>query len=258
MKKSKVIIIVVVTALLAALALLVIAPIASAFAWKSSTLSYNNTTTTVINETATAVEKFNANQDAGTSDFDTMVKAYEKQKLALADARKQSESVTGFKGLDLTGAYGSAEETSKKLVSAYDDLLDLTNSQLESTKAEREVIAALEGVGEEPDAAAIKTLGDKLQTVSASYQSFVQGNKVGEAETKLAELLPKLAKAFQNTAAALPSNNLAQLTAAQTELEAVLAEFEASKPLQDAQFAATSKEQQAVVDRLNAANKELE
>lgn len=226
--------------------------------WKSSTLSKVNTATDVINETNKMVAEFEVNPNVASSDFDAIIAAYKKERTAIKDAQDAAMSLGGFKGLDITGDYKKATETSEKLVQAYGQLLMTNEGEIASTEAEKQVVAAFEEASEADDASAILAQAKNLRKTNESYQTHLNTSDATAVEHKFLATLIRLADAFEATGQAMSTDDVAKIDAAGAQLDAAIAELDALDPEIAAQHALDLEKNRKVVGTLNAAAKELE
>jgi hypothetical protein len=256
--KKKLVLIVVLALVVLTLLVLVLLPVVSATVWKSNTLSKNNNLVGVINETTTAITTYNGKTDPTSADIDTLLAAYTKERLALQDAQSSARKVTGFKGLDLFGAYQEAQDTSDKLMDIYNDLLLFNSGEVASSEAERELLVTFEDNADLSNAAAMRAAAADVEAANKDYQDYLKSDVASDVERQFSEVIGQLVVALNNAASAIDSNDVAKLDASTQELTNTVTALEALEPARQEQTAANQKKVQEIVDRLNAAAKELE
>lgn len=233
-------------------------PAVSATMWKSSTLDAVNDATAVINKTSAAISEFDASPDATSADFDTLIAAYKEERSAIEKAADKAKSVGGFKGLDITGDYKNATETSKKLSAIYDELLQFNIAETASAEAEKYVILAFEQSGDESDAGALQAQAQSIRKANDAFKTYLESSKATIVERAFSVALAKLADEFEGAAQAIASGDVSQINAADGRLQSVISELDELDSRITAQNAADQQEVQAIVAKLNAAAKELE
>lgn len=233
-------------------------PAVSATRWKSSTLDAVNDATAVINKTNQTINDFEANPDVTSTDYDALIAAYKEERGAIEKAADRAKSVGGFKGLDVTGDYKKATDTSKKLVAIYDELLTVNSAEAASAEAEKYVIVAFEQSGDESDAAALQEQAQSIRSANDAYQKYLKTGRANDVERAFSEALARLATAFEGAAQAIGSGDVAEINAADSQLQSVIEELDALDVEIAAQNATDQQEVQTIIAKLNATAKELE